>query len=91
MRGVPKLFLVEIATVVIATNIPYDSCGVNCLKYFRLTYFHYFALSFYYTFIEWLKGIRVNSKQELKERIYKYIEEINADLVVYHWTYNKVR
>jgi hypothetical protein len=34
-----------------------------------------------------LKGIRVNSKQELEERIYKYIEEINADPVVYHWTY----
>ena len=34
-----------------------------------------------------LKGIRVNSKQELEERIYKYIEEINADPLVYHWTY----
>ncbi len=34
-----------------------------------------------------LKGIRVNSKQELEERIYKYIEEINAEPVVYHWTY----
>jgi transposase len=34
-----------------------------------------------------LKGIRVNCKQELEERIYKYIEEINADPVVYHWTY----
>ena len=34
-----------------------------------------------------LKGIRVNSKQELKERIYKYFDEVNADPVVYHWTY----
>lgn len=34
-----------------------------------------------------LKGIRVNSKQELEERINKYIEEINADSVVYHGTY----
>lgn len=34
-----------------------------------------------------LKGIRVSSKQELEERIYKYIEEINEDPVVYHWTY----
>ena len=31
--------------------------------------------------------MRVNSKQELEERIYKCIEEINADSVVYHWTY----
>lgn len=34
-----------------------------------------------------LKGIRVNSKEELVERIYKYLEEVNADPVVYHWKY----
>lgn len=34
-----------------------------------------------------LKGIRVNSKDELKERIYKYFDEINTDPIVYHWTY----
>lgn len=34
-----------------------------------------------------LKGIRVSSKQELENRIYKYIEEINESPVVYHWTY----
>lgn len=34
-----------------------------------------------------LKGIRVSSKEELSERIYRYFEEINADPVVYHWTY----
>lgn len=34
-----------------------------------------------------LKGIRVNSKAELAERIYKYFDEVNADPVVYHWTY----
>lgn len=34
-----------------------------------------------------LKGIRVNSKEELAERIYKYFDEVNADPVVYHWTY----
>lgn len=34
-----------------------------------------------------LKGIRVKSKEELVERIYKYFEEINADPVVYHWKY----
>jgi len=34
-----------------------------------------------------LKGIRVSSKQELEDRIYKYIEEINESPVVYHWTY----
>ncbi len=39
-----------------------------------------------------LKGIRVNSKDELSERIYRYINEINAEPVVYHWTYkmNKI-
>lgn len=34
-----------------------------------------------------LKGIRVNSKDELSERIYHYFEEINADPIVFHWTY----
>ncbi len=36
---------------------------------------------------QFLKGIRVSSKQELEDRIYKYIEEINESPVVYHWTY----
>ncbi len=34
-----------------------------------------------------LKGIRVQSKQELEERIYLYFDEVNKDPVVYHWTY----
>lgn len=34
-----------------------------------------------------LKGIRVKSKEELTERIYRYFDEINSDPVVYHWTY----
>lgn len=34
-----------------------------------------------------LKGIRVKSKEELSERIYKYFDEVNQDPVVYHWTY----
>ena len=34
-----------------------------------------------------LKGIRVNTKQELEDRIYKYFDEVNADPLVYHWTY----
>ena len=34
-----------------------------------------------------LKGIRVDSKEELEERIYQYIAEINEHPVVYHWTY----
>lgn len=34
-----------------------------------------------------LKGIRVKSKEELKERIYLYFEEVNREPVVYHWTY----
>lgn len=34
-----------------------------------------------------LRGIRVSSKQELKERIYQYFEEVNKEPVVYHWTY----
>ena len=32
-----------------------------------------------------LKGIRVTSKQELVERIYRYLDEVNAAPVVYHW------
>lgn len=34
-----------------------------------------------------LKGMRVSSKQELSERIYRYFDEINADPIIYHWTY----
>ena len=34
-----------------------------------------------------LKGIRVKTKEELVERIYKYFEEINADPVSYHRKY----
>lgn len=34
-----------------------------------------------------LKGIRVNSKEELSERIYRYFDEINVNPIVYHWTY----
>lgn len=34
-----------------------------------------------------LKGIRVNSKQELEERIYLYFEEVNREPVVFRWTY----
>lgn len=34
-----------------------------------------------------LRGIRVQSKQELEDRIYQYFDEINADPVVYHWSY----
>ena len=35
-----------------------------------------------------LRGIRVNSKQELVDRIYKYFNEINEEPVVYHWGWN---
>lgn len=35
-----------------------------------------------------LKGIRVSTKQELEDRIYKYFDEINAEPVVYHWSWN---
>ena len=34
-----------------------------------------------------LKGIRVKTKDELVERIYKYFEEVNEEPVVYHWKY----
>lgn len=34
-----------------------------------------------------LKGIRVKSKEELIERIYKYFDEINTEPVIYHWKY----
>ncbi len=35
-----------------------------------------------------LRGIRVKSKQELENRIYKYFDEVNEDPVVYHWGWN---
>ena len=34
-----------------------------------------------------LRGIRVNSKQELVDRIYQYFDEINKEPVFYHWKY----
>ena len=35
-----------------------------------------------------LPGIRVKKKEELKERIYKYFDEINEEPVIFHWKYN---
>ena len=34
-----------------------------------------------------LKGIRVSTKQELVDRIYRYFDEVNEVPVVYHWKY----
>jgi transposase len=35
-----------------------------------------------------LRGIRVRSKGELTDRIYKYFAEINEEPMVFHWKYN---
>lgn len=35
-----------------------------------------------------LRGIRVKSKEELSDRIYKYFAEINEEPIVFHWKYN---
>ena len=35
-----------------------------------------------------LRGIRVSSKDELKERILRYFKEVNAEPVVYRWKWN---
>lgn len=35
-----------------------------------------------------VQDIRVASKKELLERIYKYLDEINQIPVLYHWSYN---
>jgi transposase len=34
-----------------------------------------------------LKGMRVNSKEELIDRINRYIQEVNDNPVIYHWKY----
>ncbi len=34
-----------------------------------------------------LRGIRVKTKQELSERIYRYFAEINIEPIVFHWKY----
>ena len=34
-----------------------------------------------------LKGIRVKTKDELVQRIYRYFDEVNEQPVVYHWKY----
>lgn len=35
-----------------------------------------------------LRGIRVKSKDQLTDRIYKYFAEINEEPIVFHWKYN---
>ena len=35
-----------------------------------------------------LRGIRVSSKDELRERILRYFKEVNAEPVVYRWKWN---
>lgn len=35
-----------------------------------------------------LRGIRVKTKEELIDRIYKYFNEVNEEPVVFHWKYN---
>ena len=34
-----------------------------------------------------LRVIRVNTKEELEERIYRYFDEVNREPVIYHWKY----
>jgi transposase len=34
-----------------------------------------------------LRGMRVKTKEELERRIYQYFDEVNAEPVVYRWTY----
>ena len=34
-----------------------------------------------------LKGIRVETKEELERRIYLYFDEVNREPVVYRWSY----
>ncbi|WKZ21467.1 MAG: hypothetical protein QY305_12395 [Candidatus Brocadiaceae baterium WH-1] len=34
-----------------------------------------------------LRSLRVSSKAELKQRIEKYLDEVNADPVVFKWKY----
>ena len=35
-----------------------------------------------------LRDIRVKTKEELVERMYKYFDESNEEPVVFHWKYN---
>ena len=35
-----------------------------------------------------LRGIRVKSKEELVNRMYKYFDEVNEEPVIFHWKYN---
>ena len=35
-----------------------------------------------------LRGIRVKSKEELTNRIYRYFAELNEEPIVFHWKYN---
>lgn len=55
----------------------------NPSNYFALTIESFFSKMTR----QMLRGIRVNTKQELEERIYKYFDEVNREPVVYHWKY----
>lgn len=35
-----------------------------------------------------LRGIRVKSKEELVNRMYKYFDEVNEEPIIFHWKYN---
>lgn len=43
---------------------------------------------FYKMTKQMLREIWVKSKEELKERIYKYFDEINEEPEIFHWKYN---
>ena len=43
--------------------------------------------TFKYCFRYDLNGIRVKTKDELVQRIYRYFEEVNEEPIVYHWKY----
>ena len=55
---------------------------VQSIRFYKFTFDFFSKLT-----RQTLKGIRVKTKEELIDRIYKYFDEVNEEPVVYHWKY----
>ena len=77
---------------VIADKVGLNRCSVMlCLKKFKEGGVEnaLFDAGFFCKMTrQMLRGIRVKSKDELTNRIYKYFEEINENPIVFRWKYN---
>ena len=73
----PQCVIIQIITLITPGNIrPKHGSWLNIIEGF----FAKMTKTF-------LRGVRVASKSELKQRIYKWLEEINETPVIFRWKY----